>query len=113
MSSKDFCPPSEFWLLLWSPASDDTPPLPVPSSKSKNGLENLPKSLAEIVIYENAETCIKSIEAIETAFNEAIENAVNERLRGGKPQRGGQKNIVDYSKMSDAEYYAATYKNKK
>ena len=75
--------------------------------------KNLPKSLAEIVIYENAETCIKSIEAIETAFNEAIENAVNERLRGGKPQRGGQKNIVDYSKMSDAEYYAATYKNKK
>lgn len=75
--------------------------------------KNLPKSLAEVVIYENAETCIKSIEAIETAFNEAIENAVNERLRGGKPQRGGQKNIVDYSKMSDAEYYAATYKNKK
>lgn len=75
--------------------------------------KNLPKSLAEIVIYENAETCIKSIEAIETAFNEAVENAVNERLRGGKPQRGEPKNIVDYSKMSDAEYYAATYKNKK
>ena len=75
--------------------------------------KNLPKSLAEIVIYENADTCIKSIEAIETAFNEAVESAVNERLRGGTPYKSRQISNIDYNNMSDSEYYAATYKNKK
>lgn len=75
--------------------------------------KNLPKSLSEIVIYENADTCIKSIEVIETAFNEAVESAVNERLRGGTQYKSRQISKIDYNNMSDAEYYAATYKNKK
>lgn len=75
--------------------------------------KNLPKELVDILNYESAETCNKSIEAVEKAFQSAVEKAVNDKLRGGNPPKGGQESKIDYSKMSDAEYYAATYKNKK
>lgn len=75
--------------------------------------KNLPKELVDILNYESAETCNKSIEAVEKAFQSAVEKAVNDKLRGGNPPKGGQGSKIDYSKMSDAEYYAATYKNKK
>lgn len=75
--------------------------------------KNLPKELVDIFNYESAETCNKSIEAVEKAFQSAVEKAVNDKLRGGNPPKGGQGSKIDYSKMSDAEYYAATYKNKK
>ena len=75
--------------------------------------KNLPKELVEILNYSDAEQCNKSIEAVEKAFQYAVEKAVNEKLRGGNPPKGGQGNKADYNKMSDAEYYAATYKNKK
>ena len=75
--------------------------------------KNLPKELVDILNYSDAEQCNKSIESVEKAFQSAVEKAVNDKLRGGNPPKGGQGNKVDYSKMSDAEYYAATYKNKK
>lgn len=75
--------------------------------------KNLPKELVDILNYSGAEECNKSIEAVEKAFQTAVERAVNEKLRGGNPPKGGQGSKTDYSKMSDAEYYAATYKNKK
>lgn len=75
--------------------------------------KNLPKELVDILNYSDAEQCNKSIEAVEKAFQSAVEKAVNDRLRGGNPPKGGQGSKLDYSKMSDAEYYAATYKNKK
>lgn len=75
--------------------------------------KNLPKELVDILNYSDAEQCNKSIEAVEKAFQFAVEKAVNDKLRGGNPPKGGQGSKTDYSKMSDAEYYAATYKNKK
>lgn len=75
--------------------------------------KNLPKELVDILNYSDAEQCNKSIEAVEKAFQSAVEKAVNDKLRGGNPPKGGQGSKTDYSKMSDAEYYAATYKNKK
>ncbi len=75
--------------------------------------KNLPKELVDILNYSDAEQCNKSIEAVEKAFQSAVEKAVNDKLRGGNPPKGGQGSKLDYSKMSDAEYYAATYKNKK
>ena len=75
--------------------------------------KNLPKELVDILNYSDAEQCNKSIEAVEKAFQSAVEKAVNDKLRGGNPPKGGQGSKIDYSKMSDAEYYAATYKNKK
>lgn len=75
--------------------------------------KNLPKELVDILNYSDAEQCNKSIEAVEKAFQSAVEKAVNDKLRGGNPPKSGQGSKTDYSKMSDAEYYAATYKNKK
>lgn len=50
--------------------------------------KGLPKDLANILNYESAETCNQSIEAVEKSFQEAVEKAVNERLRGGTPPKG-------------------------
>lgn len=50
--------------------------------------KGLPKVLANILNYESAETCNQSIEAVQKAFQTAVEKAVNERLRGGTPPKG-------------------------
>lgn len=50
--------------------------------------KGLPKDLANILNYESAETCNQSIEAVQKAFQSAVEKAVNERLRGGNPPKG-------------------------
>ena len=76
--------------------------------------KGLPKDLVEILNYESADTCNKSIESVSKAFQSAVEKAVNEKLRGsgapGGAQGSGSK--PDYDKMSDSEYYASL-KNKK
>lgn len=56
---------------------------------AKNTLaeKKLPMELAEVLNYTDAESCNQSILAIEKAFQSAVENAVNERLKGGEPPR--------------------------
>lgn len=61
--------------------------------------KNLPKELADILNYSDAEQCNKSIEVIESAWNkahgtwqQAVEKEANKRLRGGDPPKGGQSN---------------------
>ncbi|RKI45522.1 DUF4355 domain-containing protein [Clostridium paraputrificum] len=54
--------------------------------------KNLPKELVGILNYESAETCNKSIEAVEKAFQSAVEKAVNDKLRGKETPKGGQGN---------------------
>uniref|UniRef100_UPI000A52BAC2 capsid assembly scaffolding protein Gp46 family protein n=1 Tax=Geobacillus kaustophilus TaxID=1462 RepID=UPI000A52BAC2 len=51
--------------------------------------KGLPKQLADILVYTDAETCQKSIESVEKVFRDAVEAAVNERLKGGEPPKGG------------------------
>jgi len=51
--------------------------------------KGLPKQLAEILDYTDAESTNKSIEAVEKVFREAVEQAVNERLKGGGAPKGG------------------------
>lgn len=66
---------------------------------------NLPKELVDILNYSDAEQCNKSIEAVEKAFQSAVEKAVNDKLRGGNPPKGGQgKATVDVNKMTYTEY---------
>lgn len=51
--------------------------------------EGLPLELAEVLNYTDADTCNKSIEAVKTAFQGAVEKAVNEKLKGkGAPKTG-------------------------
>lgn len=50
--------------------------------------KGLPLELAEVLNYTDAETCNKSIEAVKTAFQSAVEKAVNEKLKGSTPNKG-------------------------
>lgn len=51
--------------------------------------KNLPKELIDTLSFINAEQCNKSIEAVEKAFQTAVEKAVNDKLKGGNPPKGG------------------------
>lgn len=69
----------------------------------------LPANLEAVLNYADADACSASIDTVEKAFREAVQQGVDERLRqSGVTVRAG--NAPDYAKMSDAEYYAATYK---
>lgn len=68
----------------------------------------LPAGLEAVLSYSDADACSASIDAVEKAFREAVQQGVDERLKlsGVSLRTGG---APDYAKMSDAEYYAATY----
>lgn len=77
-------------------------------AEAKNTLaeKNLPVSLADVLNYTDADTCSKSIAAVEKAFNEAVESAVKERLKGGEPPKLPPENTVtkeSYKNMGYAE----------
>src|SRR5574344_2640305 len=72
--------------------------------------KGIPKELVDILNYESAETCNASIESVSKAFQTAVEKAVNEKLRGGNPQKQFNNSSVDTDKMSDDEYYKTIFK---
>lgn len=53
--------------------------------------KNLPSTLLDLVNYESAETCKKSIESIEKAFNKAVSDGIDTKLKasGGTIMRDG------------------------
>lgn len=69
--------------------------------------KGLPKDLVEILNYSDAESCNKSIEAVEKAFQSAVEKAVNEKLRGKDTPKGGQGSANKDTTLAGAlaEYY--------
>ncbi|MBE1554798.1 DUF4355 domain-containing protein [Sporosarcina limicola] len=58
--------------------------------------KGLPKQLADILVFTDAESTNASLDAVEKAFRESVEAGVNERLKGKPPKDGtgggGQKN---------------------
>lgn len=44
-------------------------------------------SLADLLVYTDADSCNKSIATVEKIFQEAVEAAVQEKLKGGDPQK--------------------------
>lgn len=56
-------------------------------AEAKNTLaeKKLPAGLAEVLNYTDADSCNKSIAAVEKAFQEAVEAGIQERLKGGTP----------------------------
>lgn len=58
-------------------------------AEAKNTLaeKKLPAGLAEVLNYTDADSCKKSMEAVEKAFQEAVEAAVEEKLKGGRPPK--------------------------
>lgn len=58
-------------------------------AKSILSERGLPLELHELLNYETAETVKSSIETIQKAMQIAVEKAVEERMKGNPPQRGG------------------------
>ena len=58
-------------------------------AEAKNTLaeKKLPASLADLLVYTDADSCNKSIATVEKIFQEAVETAVQEKLKGGDPQK--------------------------
>lgn len=77
-------------------------------AEAKNTLaeKKLPVSLAEVLNYADADSCSKSIAAVEKAFQEAVQAAVEEKLKGGKPPKKAQDAEItkeEYAKMGYSE----------
>ena len=49
--------------------------------------DGLPQELAEVLNYTDADACKKSMETVKTAVQKAVEAAVEEKLKGGKPPK--------------------------
>lgn len=49
--------------------------------------KGIPTELAEILNFKDADSCKKSIEVVEKAFQSAVEKAVDEKLKGGKAMK--------------------------
>lgn len=58
-------------------------------AEAKNTLaeKGLPMSFADMLNYADAESVKKGIEALEKEWQPAVENTVNEKLKGGKPPK--------------------------
>ncbi len=57
----------------------------IAQAKEQLADKGLPITLAEILNFTDAESCNKSIETVEKAFQSAVEKAVEDRIKGGKP----------------------------
>ena len=70
--------------------------------------EGLPLELAETLNYTDAEACKQSIETVKTAFQKAVEAAVEKRLKGGEPQKKAPEN----NQVTKEQYAKMTYTEK-
>lgn len=63
-------------------------------AEAKNTLaeKKLPVGLAEVLNYADADSCNKSMAAVEKAFQEAVQAAVEEKLKGGTPPKKAPSN---------------------
>lgn len=71
--------------------------------------KGLPKQLADILVFTDAESTNASLDAVEKAFREAVETGVNERLRGSVP---GGKGGSTTTKTSVGENFAKVLNEK-
>lgn len=73
-------------------------------AEAKNTLteKNLPVGLAEVLNYTNADSCKQSIETMEKAFQEAVQTAVEAKLRGGEPIKKAPEQDNDLAKQVEA-----------
>ena len=74
-------------------------------AEAKNTLasDGLPQELAEVLNYTDADSCKKSMEKVKTVFQKAVETAVEEKLKGGKPPKKAPE--TDPQKTQDQQVY--------
>jgi len=64
----------------------------------------LSADLADALNYDSEQACLNGLDKLERAFRAAVQQAVDERLRGDTPAMGTNRRM-DAESMSDAEYY--------
>lgn len=64
----------------------------------------LPAELADALPYDSEQDCLNGLDRLERIFRAAVQQAVDERLRGETPT-GGPNRRVDAESLSDADYY--------
>lgn len=67
--------------------------------------DGLPQGLAEVLSYTDADACKKSMETVKAAFQKAVEAAVEEKLKGGKPPKKATE--TDEQKAQQQKVYNA------
>ena len=67
--------------------------------------DGLPQDLAEVLNYTDADACKKSMETVKAAFQKAVEAAVEEKLKGGKPPKKATE--TDEQKTQQQKVYNA------
>lgn len=79
----------------------------VAQAKENFAAKGLPLELAGCGVYTDAEACQKSLDAVEKAFNVAVEKAVNERMRGTPPKAANGQSKSD----SKEDFLSAVQEN--
>ena len=69
----------------------------------------MPHELESILNYSSADACNASIDTVERVFRDAVQKAVDARLKASGVNLPAAGNKPDYARMSDEEYYAAKY----
>ena len=69
---------------------------------------NLPIEFADFLIAENDEATTQRVDLFKNAFNEALEKAVNERLRGRTPKTSTSKAL----EITKEDFRSMSYKEK-
>jgi hypothetical protein len=76
--------------------------------------KNLPADALDFVVGQNTETTTANIEKFAKIFGDAVQKAVEDRLKGTTPSGGsGSGGAVDTSKMTDEEYFKYIASQKK
>lgn len=70
----------------------------------------LPPALESILNYTSADACNASIDTVERVFRDAVQKAVDARLKASGVTLPAAGTKPDFARMSDEEYYASQYK---
>lgn len=57
--------------------------------------KNLPVSLADVLDYADADACNTSIEVVEKAFQEAVQKAIDDKIKGGEVIKKAKGNTAE------------------
>lgn len=73
-------------------------------AEAKNTLseEGLPIELSEVLNYTDADACKSSMETVKKAFQKAVEAAVEEKLKGGKPPKKAEGSTDELEQQVEA-----------
>lgn len=70
--------------------------------------EQLPVTFADLLVRDNAESTHQMIKAFKEQWQKAIDDAVNQKLRGSTPTRGGSNTATTKNPFAKGEHFNLT-----